>query len=146
MPLLWNKKLVQFLPNNFHLAHSVLKSIYKKFSKQPLKLEAYDNVINEQLENGIIQPVENINVLKNKNDISFIAHNAVFREDVETTKCRIVYLSNICEKDKLNNLSHNSVCLPGPNLNNKLDIALILLRFNKYLLIFDLEKAYHQIE
>src|ERR1700755_2924768 len=146
MPLLWNKKLVQFLPNNFHLAHSVLKSTYKKFSKQPLKLEAYDNVINEQLENGIIQPVENINVLKNKNDISFIAHNAVFREDVETTKCRIVYLSNICEKDKLNNLSHNSVCLPGPNLNNKLDIALILLRFNKYLLIFDLEKAYHQIE
>ncbi|KAL7632973.1 UNVERIFIED_CONTAM: hypothetical protein RMT77_016683 [Armadillidium vulgare] len=145
MPLLWNKKLLQFLPNNFHLANSVLKSIHKKFSKQPLKLEAYDNVINEQLQNNIIQPVENINVLKNKNDISFIAHNAVFR-DVETTKCRIVYLSNICEKDKLNNLSHNSVCLPGPNLNNKLDIALILLRFNKYLLIFDLEKAYHQIE
>ena len=145
MPCLWNNKLIKFLPNNFYLANSVLKSILKKYKKEPLKLEAYNNVIFDQLNQGIIQPVE-INTVKNNNKVSFLAHNAVFRDHVETTKCRIVYLSNLCDKNQPTNLSHNNVSLPGPNLNNRLDIALTLLRFNKYLLVFDLERAFHQIK
>jgi hypothetical protein len=33
MPCLWNKKLEHLLPNNFHLANCVLKSILKKYKK-----------------------------------------------------------------------------------------------------------------
>jgi hypothetical protein len=144
MPCLWNKKLEHLLPNNFHLANCILKSVLKKYKKEPLKLEAYDKVIIEQKEKGIIQSV-NIDSLKNNDKISFLAHNAVFRENVESTKCRIVYLSNLCEKNN-KSLSHNQISLPGANLNNRLDISLTLLRFNKYLLIFDLEKAFLQIK
>ena len=127
MPCLWNKKLEHLLPNNFHLANCVLKSILKKYKKEPLKLEAYNNVIVDQLEKGIIQPVQNINSLKNNDKISFLAHNAVFRENTESTKCRIVFLSNICDKNKAKNLCHNQISLPGANLNNRLDIALTLM-------------------
>ena len=146
IPILWNKKLKHLLPNNFHLANCVLKSTLKKYKNEFSKLEAYNDVITDQLENGIIQPVENIQSLKNNNNISFLAHNAVFRENVETTKCRVVYLSNLCDKNKASNLSHNNISLPGPNLNNRLDVAITLMRFNKFLLIFDLEKAFHQIK
>ena len=146
MPCLFNIKLETFLPNNFQLAVSVLKSIKHKFIHQLEKFTAYDEVIQGQIESGIIEPVEGINSLKYNNKISFIAHNAVFRENVASTKCRIVYLANLCDKSKASNLSHNNISLPGPSLNNKLHIAITLLRFNKYLLIYDLEKAYHQIK
>ena len=35
--------------------------------------------------------------------------------------------------------------LPGPQLNAKLSTAYILFRFNKYLLLYDLEKAFLQL-
>ena len=59
--------------------------------------------------------------------------------------CRVVFMSNICEKMKNGSLSHNQVSLPGPNLNQKLEVAITLLRFNKFILVFDLVKAFHQI-
>ena len=56
--------------------------------------------------------------------LSFVAHKTVFKEGAESTKCRIVYQGNIAEKGDRNNLSHNQVSYPGPNLNPKLIIAL----------------------
>ena len=64
MPCLFNIKLEPFLPNNFQLAVSVLKSIKHKFGHQLEKFTAYDEVIQGQIENGIIEPVEGINSLK----------------------------------------------------------------------------------
>jgi len=144
MPALWDRELIHLLPNNYTLARKVLNSLFKKFHKDPSKLNQYDSVIQQQLKDGIIERVTNYEKLIGDKDSSFVAHNAVFKESSATTKCRIVLLSNLCEKGE-SNLSHNQVSQPGPNLNSKSYIACILLRFNKYLITYDLVKAYLQL-
>ena len=62
----------------------------------------------------------------------------------ESTKCRLVYLANLSERNK--GLSQNQCVYSGPNLNQKLTSALLHLRFDKFLLCFDLAKAFNQIE
>ena len=144
LPCLWNKEVEHKLPNNYKLASNILKSNLKKLNKDSSKLEQYNKVFTEQLEAGIIEKVP-LERLINNNNVSFMGHMAVFREHVESTKCRVVFMSNICEKMKNGSLSHNQVSLPGPNLNQKLEVAITLLRFNKFILVFDLVKAFHQI-
>ena len=72
----------------------------------------------------------------------------VFRLDKESSKCRNVFLSNLCEKDpsKPMTLSHNQGMLAGPCLNRKMSTAVIQLRFDDFVLCFDLKKAFLQIE
>ena len=43
-------------------------------------------------------------------------------------------------------MSHNAISHPGPNLNYPLLYSLLLLRFSKFLLTFDLRKAFLQIK
>lgn len=145
VPALWNDSVKHLLPNNFDLAEKIVRSLYKKLKKDPSKLEQYDQIIKDQINSGVIAPAGNIDDLRNSSSCSFLAHNAVFRQNAESTKCRIVYLSNLCENKGGNSLSHNQISLPGHQLNPKITTALTLLRFNKYLLIFDLEKAFHQL-
>ena len=144
LPAIWNNSVIHRLPNNYALAHSVLKTTIRKYQKEPSKLEQYDNCIKLQLEQGIIEEV-NAQDVCSKPEISYLAHNAVFKENAASTKCRVVFLSNICDKKNKANLSHNQVSLPGCQLNNKLLITATLYRFNKYLFIYDLEKAFVQL-
>lgn len=144
MPALFNKKCIDQLPNNFFLALGILKSVYKNLEQDFDKLLQYDQVIQDQIKTGIVEPVNNLSSIKNNKNISFLAHKAVFRANTQSTKCRIVYMSNLCEKG-VGNLSHNQVSFPGPNLNKSIDIAVTLMRFDKYLIIFDLVKAFHMI-
>ena len=57
LPALWNKSVLHLLPDNYGLAHSVLKSTYKKYKNQPDKLMQYDEAIKNQLEQDIIEEV-----------------------------------------------------------------------------------------
>ena len=120
------------------MARSILMSQKKRLNND--ELYKYDVVIREQLECGVIEPVSNVN---KRADVSYIAHSAVFRQNAESTKLRVVYLSNL--KAGKSKLSHNQISMPGANLNNKLQIATLLLRFDKVLLTFDLEKAFLQL-
>ncbi|MEL7307449.1 MAG: hypothetical protein AAGK05_05920 [Pseudomonadota bacterium] len=67
--------------------------------------------------------------------------------DRMTTKCRVVYLSNLKENDGSKSLtvSHNQAIHSGPCLNQKLGSAILHLRFDENLLCFDLCKAFNQI-
>ena len=63
------------------------------------------------------------------------------------TKCRIVYLSNLAEKKGSNlSISHNTAMLSGPCLNRNVLTTLTQMRCEKFLLIFDLVKAFLQIK
>jgi len=118
MPALWDPELIHLLPNNYSLAHNILNSLFKKFNKSPSKLNQYDAIIQQQLKDGIVERVQDLEGVKHDSESSFIAHNAVYKESSSTTKCRIVLLSNLCEKGS-SSLSHNQVSVPGPNLNSK---------------------------
>ena len=54
----------------------------------PEILEEYDSIIKQQLEEGIIEPVPERPTGKR---ITYISHQPVVREEVATTKVRVVY-------------------------------------------------------
>ena len=143
-PALWDSNVEHLLARNFDLARKILKSTVKKLQKIGDALRQYDAVINEQLKDGIICRVDDINeFLRTNPDAAFMPHSGVIREDSETTKLRVVFLSNLSEKAQ--GISHNAISHPGPNLNHSLFHSLLLLRFSNYLLTFDLCKAFLQI-
>ena len=95
------------------------------------------------MERGVIDKIENVqNFMIQHPECSFLAHSGVFRFDKESTKCRIVFMSNLAERKSGPAVSHNQAILPGPNLNFKIVTAVTHLRFNRFLLIFDITKAF----
>ena len=141
----WNPECKDRLAKNNNLSRKILSSIFKKLTKDN-KLQLYDQVFKEQEDLGIIERIENVEqFLEDNPDFSFLPHMPVYKPERETTKIRIVYLSNLAEK--LNSgVSHNNALLPGPSLNTKLLISLILARFDRYVLIFDIKKAFLSIQ
>ena len=79
---------------------------------------------------------------------SFLPHMGIFKMKNQTTKVRIVYLSNLCERNTAqpNAVSHNNALLPGPCLNSKLGTSFLLSRFDEFILIFDITKAFLSIQ
>ena len=146
VPLIWDKRNSDFLANNFNLSKQILISMKNKLEKDPSNLKLVDDVIKTQLEEGIIEPIQDLKnfVVKNPN-CSFIAHMPIFKYESETTKCRIVYLSNLKEKSRQFKVSHNECLLPGGQLNRTIETSLSLPRFGKKLLIFDIKKAFLQL-
>ena len=148
MPLLWNSKFCHLLGTNFKLAKLILKSNLKRLKKNPIKLKLMDETIKEQEKMGIVARIDNLDQFLSENPShSFLPHMGVFKMDRETTKCRVVFLSNLCEVDpkRTNAISHNQAIHSGPNLNKKLSTALLHLRFDTKILCFDICKAFNQI-
>ena len=140
VPALWKHDVSHLLAHNYKLAASILNSQRKRLSD--IKLRQYDDVIREQISSGVIEQVSLSSEVTDR-DISFLPHSAVFRRSATSTKCRVVFLSNL--KVNSSSLSHNQISKPGINLNHKLQIALLLLRFDKYMVTFDLQKAFLQL-
>ena len=148
MPLMWNGEVEHLLGKNYDLSLQILKSNFKKLSKNPEHLKMTDDVFKEQEQEGIIEKIPNLEQFMNENpQCSFLPHMSVFRPHKETTKCRVVYLSNLCGKDPSKPLTvcHNQAIHSGPNLNHKLTTSVLLLRFDPYLLIFDIKRAFLNI-
>jgi len=143
MDLPWNPKCKHQLASNVNLSRKILQSNFRKLQKDN-KLAAYNKVFMEQEELGIIERIEDIQTFIHSHpDHSFLPHMGVFRPGHESTKCRVVFLSNLCEKREGESVvSHNNALLPGPCLNTKLSISLLLSRFDKFVLVFDITKAF----
>ena len=106
MPIIWNSKIKHLLPQNFNLSFKILESNFKKLQQSPEKLKLYDDVFKEQEKLGIIEKVENVrDFIKIHPEASFMPHMGVFKMQRETTKCRVVFLSNLCETSKINPIS-----------------------------------------
>ena len=146
VPILWNNTLKHLLTYNKSLSLAILNSTLKKYKKDKIKLKLIDEVFRKQEKEGIIQRIDLEDFLKRNNFCTFLPHMPVFNLTRTTTKCHVVFLSNFCQKrfNKLT-ISHNQAIHSGPCLNQKLSTAFINLRFDKYLLIFDLKKAFNQI-
>ena len=81
----------------------------------------------------IIEKSENLDqFIQDNPQCSFLPHMGVFRPGKETTKCRVVFLSNLAQKDTKGQafLSHNQTMLPGASINRKISTALMQLRFD----------------
>ncbi len=148
MAIPWISRFKNRLKSNEGLAKQVLKSILKKYSKQPDLLLKTDEVFKKQLGTNIIELVPNLDEYKQDYpNYSFLSHFPLFKDDRLTTKVRIIYMANLAEKNKDGSigLSINNAIHPGFCYNSKIATAFCFNRFDKYLLCYDISKAFHQM-
>ena len=103
------------------------------------KLEEYDAIIREQLEEGVVEEAE----MPTKGKEFYIPHKAVIRENAATTKMRIVYDASARAKDTAPSLKE---CLEtGPPLQNQIWRMLFRGRLHALAIAGDIRKALLQV-
>lgn len=127
------------LDNNKSGSISRLKNLVRKLKKEPDKLDAYDNIIKEQLSEGIIEKA----VEKPDGKEFYIPHKPVIRENAESTKMRIVY--DASARSNVTSPSLNDCLETGPALQNLLWSVLIRNRFMPVALLGDIKQAFLQV-
>ena len=65
-----------------------LKGLLRRLQREPSLPRDYDDIIQGQLRNGIVEPVVDPEAVSSER-IHYLPHHAVVREDKETTKVRI---------------------------------------------------------
>ena len=83
-----SESLKNSLQDNKKLCEKRLNGQLKRLSTIPEHLEAYDSIIKEQIESGI---VESVPEEAPKGTPHYIPHHAVIRQEAESTKVRIVF-------------------------------------------------------
>ena len=147
LPLLWNEDVKHKLSKNQNLSKAILKHLKKKYFSQPEILASIDGVFKDQLSKGIIEEVTDFESFSARHpDHSFLPFMPIFRPEKESTKVRVVFLSNLSDRrGDSEAISHNQAMECGPSLNQKLSSALMNLRFDDKLMSFDIVKAFNNI-
>ena len=129
------------LPDNYRLSQSRMQSQLKKLKKEPEKLQAYHEIITDQLNEGI---VEKVMAASSSERVHYLPHHPVIRENAETTKMRIVF--DASARMRKGALSLNDCLHIGPSLAPLLYDVLLRLREHQVILIGDIRKAFLHIE
>jgi hypothetical protein len=103
------------------------------------KLEEYDNVIREQLHEGVVEPVPE----SPEGREFYIPRKGVFRETAESTKLRVVY--DVSARPTKESPSLNDCLEVVPPLQNKMWSLLVRGRFHPVCLSGDFRKAFLQV-
>ena len=127
--------------NNFQNAYGRLNSLVNKLKKNPSHLQKNDDIIREQVYQGIVEQTTDLELAA---ETHYLPHMAVIREEAETTKVRIVF--NATSKDKKQGTSLNDCLHIGPSFTPLILDILLRFRENKVALIGDKEEAYLSIE
>ena len=125
------------LPENYELCVNRLHSLYRRLQRDPELLEAYDGVIREQLQNGIIEEV--LESQEPHDKAHYLPHHPVIRRDKSSTKVRVVYDASCSQgiSPSLNQCLHI-----GPSFGQCILDVLIRFRMHKVALVGDVEKAF----
>ena len=130
------------LPDNYGLAMGRFRSLAKRFEKDPELLGKYATIINEQIQKGIIEPVNSNSITGTR--FHYLPHQPVITPQKTTTKVRIVYDGS--SRQNKNDNSLNQCLYRGPIMLP--DLAGILLRFRlqPIALTGDIEKAFLMLD
>ena len=110
-----------------------------KLQREPGMIDKYDEIIQEQLTEGIVERV----VGEPNGREFYIPHKPVKKESAETTKLRIVF--DASAKPKEDSPSLNECLETGPPLQNLLWDVLVRNRLKPVALAGDLKKAFLQV-
>ena len=99
----------------------------------------YDKIITEQKNLNIVEKVTDYEVSATR----YLPHRPVIREDKETTKTCIVFDASC--KRRVEGPSLNDIIEAGLSLKPLLTDVLLRFRSLNYVLVADIEKAFHQI-
>ena len=124
------------LPPNFNASFTRLKSQIRKLKNTPTLLNECNKIIEEQEDLGII---EKVTELKGAEKVCYMPSQVVVRENVETTKVRMVF--DASSKEGRSGTSLNDCLHVGPNLTPLLFDILVRFRENNIALVGDIEKG-----
>ena len=127
------------LPSNEHGSLKRLDNLVKKLRRDPNLMNEYDEIIQNQVAEGVVERVTSEPVGKE----FYLPHKPVVRESAESTKTRIVFDASAKANDKCQSL--NDCLETGPPLQNILWDVLVRNRLKPVALAGDLKKAFHQI-
>ena len=117
-----------------------LRNLLRNLQKDQKLFEMYDQVIQEQLAEGVVERVtEEVNFDQQQ---FYLPQKAVIRENAESTKLRIVYDASARENSR--SFSLNDCLETGSALQNLLWSVLIRTRFKPIALCGHLQKAFLQ--
>uniref|UniRef100_A0A914UIF5 Peptidase aspartic putative domain-containing protein n=1 Tax=Plectus sambesii TaxID=2011161 RepID=A0A914UIF5_9BILA len=129
------------LPSNYILCMGRLVSTLKRLKEKPDILQKYDDIMKEQLQKNIIEPVKDVD--QHSGIVHYLPHHPVITPNKATTKVRIVY--NASAKARRGAKSLNDCLYRGPMLLP--DLCGMLIRFRTYevAIVADVEKAFLQL-
>ena len=117
-----------------------LRSTTRKLERMQ-RLEEYHEVMEQQLEQGILELVPEV---PTGEAIHYIPHQPVIRDQAESTKMRIVY---DCSAKSLSQVPSLNDCLEvGPSLQPMIFDILLRNRLNFLCITCDIQKAFLQIK
>ena len=128
------------LPTNKALAMARLRSTTKKLESLG-RLKEYHSIMEEQLQEGIIEPAPRE---QTGEVIHYIPHHPVIRDNAESTKMRIVY--DCSARQTLKEPYLNDLLETGPSLQPLIFDILLKNRMHKFCLTGDVKKAFLQIK
>ncbi|EGT56834.1 hypothetical protein CAEBREN_32851 [Caenorhabditis brenneri] len=134
----WNGKQAP-LASNRGIASRRLEQLILTLKKGKNLLKDYDEIIQTQLRTGIIEIVTDE---MNGGPTYYIPHRVVVKLASLTTKLRIVLDAS---SKKSGEYSLNDCLEPGPSMLVDLLDILIRSRLSDYLVVADIEKAFHQV-
>ena len=126
------------LPTHENGSKRRLEHLVRKLKRNGQYSE-YNEIIQEQLKQGIIEPIPATQPEK----AFYIPHKAVVRKQAETTKLCVVYDASAKESESQPSL--NDCLHPGPPLQNLLWDVLVRSRFHPILLTGDLKQTFLQV-
>ena len=132
------KENVSLVSDNFEMSQNCLNKLKKKLSQNGDNLTEYDNVMKDQLKNGIIEEVEGTG---NPRKVMYLPHQAVILEDHSSTNLRIVFDASAKQAGP----SLNDTMYKRPCLTPLLFDVLVQFPLNPIGVIADIEKAYLEI-
>lgn len=127
------------LPQNRILSKARLQSTTKKLESMG-KLRGYDQIMREQIEEGIIEPIPSS---PTGEVVHYVPHQPVIRENAETTKMRIVY--DCSARANVQSPSLNDCLKTGPPLQPLLFDIMVRNRMRRFCITGDIRKAFLQI-
>ena len=122
-----------FLPDNY-VTLKRLDKLKMLLDKNEHLLRSYDDVCQEQIKLGI---TEEVNLPGIFNNVTYLPHREVVKENCSTTKICVVFDASVKEKD---NPSLNNILYKGHNLLPILYDLLLVFRAKPVALTGDIEK------
>ena len=123
------------LGSNRETAMTRLRSLEKRFRREPAYHKIYAGIIQDLIEKGYAEPVEG------HEDAWFLPHHGV-KHPQKPDKVRVVFDAAAKHRGK----SLNDVLMSGPDLTNKLVGVLCRFRLEEVALCCDIEAMFHQFE
>ena len=136
LPVKENRPL---LPDNYNVSLKRLYKLKMRLDKNENLLRSYDDIFQEQIKLGIIEEVNSSGIF---NNVTYLPHREVVKENHSTTKIRVVFDASVKVED---HPSLNDILYKGPCLLPKLYDLLLAFRAKPIALTGAIEKAFLQI-